>query len=118
MVIGTTGFSPEERQQLEAAAQEIPIVFRRQLQRGRQPVPETAGYRGASAGRRDVDIEVIEAHHRIRSTRRPAPRPAHGEVVANALGVIWKRSPVYGRGSETLRERETIGLPRCVAMWW
>ena len=27
MVIGTTGFSPEERQQLEAAAQEIPIVF-------------------------------------------------------------------------------------------
>ncbi len=52
MVIGTTGFSPEERQQLEAAAQEIPIVFAANYSVGVNLLPETAGYRRASAGRR------------------------------------------------------------------
>lgn len=49
MVIGTTGFSPEEKERLVAAARD-PDRLRRQLQRWRQSVPQAAGYRGARAG--------------------------------------------------------------------
>ena len=50
MVIGTTGFSVEEKALIAEAAKQIPIVFAANYSVGRQPLSQAAGYRGSRAG--------------------------------------------------------------------
>ena len=110
MVIGTTGFSPEERQQLEAAAQEIPIVFAANYSVGVNLCLKLLDTAARVLGD-DVDIEIIEAHHRHKVDAPSGTALRMGEVVANALGRDLHKVAVYGREGQTgARERETIGF--------
>ena len=110
MVIGTTGFSPEERQQLEAAAQEIPIVFTANYSVGVNLCLKLLDTAARVLGD-DVDIEIIEAHHRHKVDAPSGTALRMGEVVANALGRDLQKVAVYGREGQTgARERETIGF--------
>src|SRR5688500_12596308 len=63
MVIGTTGFSADQKEELQAAAREIPIVFAPNMSVG---VNITLKLLEMSARvlNEDYDIEIIEAHHR------------------------------------------------------
>jgi 4-hydroxy-tetrahydrodipicolinate reductase len=89
MVIGTTGFSPDEKQLLAEAGKQISIVVLGD----------------------DVDIEIIEAHHRHKVDAPSGTALRMGEVVANALGRDLQKVAVYGREGQTgARERETIGF--------
>ncbi len=59
----------------------------------------------------DVDIEVIEAHHRHKVDAPSGTALRMGEVVAAALGRDLKDCAVYGReGITGPRERTTIGF--------
>jgi 4-hydroxy-tetrahydrodipicolinate reductase len=59
----------------------------------------------------DVDIEVIEAHHRHKVDAPSGTAIRMGEVVANALGRDLAESAVYGReGITGARDRKTIGF--------
>ena len=110
MVIGTTGFSPEERQQLEAAAQEIPIVFAANYSVGVNLCLKLLDTAARVLGD-EVDIEIIEAHHRHKVDAPSGTALRMGEVVANALGRDLHKVAVYGREGQTgARERETIGF--------
>ena len=110
MVIGTTGFSLEERQQLEAAAQEIPIVFAANYSVGVNLCLKLLDTAARVLGD-DVDIEIIEAHHRHKVDAPSGTALRMGEVVANALGRDLQKVAVYGREGQTgARERETIGF--------
>lgn len=110
MVIGTTGFSPEERQQLEAAAQEIPIVFAANYSVGVNLCLKLLDTAARVLGD-DVDIEIVEAHHRHKVDAPSGTALRMGEVVANALGRDLQKVAVYGREGQTgARERETIGF--------
>ena len=110
MVIGTTGFSPEERQQLEAAAQEIPIVFAANYSVGVNLCLKLLDTAARVLGD-DVDIEIIEAHHRHKVDAPSGTALRMGEVVANALGRDLQKVAVYGREGQTgARERETSGF--------
>ena len=110
MVIGTTGFSPEERQQLEAAAQEIPIVFAANYSVGVNLCLKLLDTAARVLGD-DVDIEIIEAHHRHKVDAPSGTALRMGEVVANALGRDLQKVAVYGREGQTgAREREIIGF--------
>ncbi len=110
MIIGTTGFTGEERQQLAAAAQEIPIVFAANFSVGVNlclKLLDTAARVLAD----EVDIEIIEAHHRHKVDAPSGTALRMGEVVANALGRDLQRVAVYGREGQTgARARETIGF--------
>ena len=110
MVIGTTGFSAEEKLQLEAAAKEIPIVFAANYSVGVNlclKLLDTAARVLAD----EVDIEIIEAHHRHKVDAPSGTALRMGEVVANALGRDLQKVAVYGREGQTgARERETIGF--------
>lgn len=110
MVIGTTGFSLEERALLAAAAKDIPIVFAANYSVGVNlclKLLETA----ARVLGDEVDIEIIEAHHRHKVDAPSGTALRMGEVVANALGRDLQKVAVYGREGQTgARERETIGF--------
>jgi 4-hydroxy-tetrahydrodipicolinate reductase len=59
----------------------------------------------------DVDIEIIEAHHRHKVDAPSGTALRMGEVVANALGRDLKDCAVYGREGHTgVRKRNTIGF--------
>jgi 4-hydroxy-tetrahydrodipicolinate reductase len=59
----------------------------------------------------DMDIEIIEAHHRHKVDAPSGTALAMGEVVANALGRDLKECAVYGRQGRTgERDSNTIGF--------
>ena len=110
MIIGTTGFSAEERQRLEDAAKDIPIVFAANYSVGVNLCLKLLDTAARVLGD-EVDIEIIEAHHRHKVDAPSGTALRMGEVVANALGRDLQKVAVYGREGQTgARERETIGF--------
>lgn len=110
MVIGTTGFSVEEKQLLAEAGKQIPIVFAANFSVGVNLCLKLLDTAARVLGD-DVDIEIIEAHHRHKVDAPSGTALRMGEVVANALGRDLQKVAVYGREGQTgARERETIGF--------
>ncbi|MNF49375.1 4-hydroxy-tetrahydrodipicolinate reductase [compost metagenome] len=110
MVIGTTGFTAEEKQQLAEAAREIPIVFAANFSVGVNLCLKLLDTAARVLGD-EVDIEIIEAHHRHKVDAPSGTALRMGEVVANALGRDLHKVAVYGREGQTgARARETIGF--------
>lgn len=110
MVIGTTGLSREQRRVIEAAAQAIPVVLAPNMSIGVNlcfRLLETA----ARVLGDEVDVEIIEAHHRHKVDAPSGTALRMGEVVAEALGRDLRECAVYGREGHTgERERSTIGF--------
>jgi 4-hydroxy-tetrahydrodipicolinate reductase len=110
MVIGTTGFSPEQRQIIASAAQDIPIVLAPNMSVGVNlcfKLTEIA----AQVWGEEVDVEVLEAHHRHKVDAPSGTALRLGEVVAKTLGRDLRECAVYGReGFTGERRRDTIGF--------
>ncbi len=110
MVIGTTGFSDEQKQQISDAAKDISIVFAPNMSVGVNLCLKLLDIAARVLGD-DVDIEIIEAHHRHKVDAPSGTALRMGEVVADALGRDLKTCAVYGReGITGPRERNTIGF--------
>lgn len=110
MVIGTTGFSDDEKAQIENAGKQISIVFAANFSVGvtlsLKLLEMTAKVLGD-----EVDIEVIEAHHRHKVDAPSGTALRMGEVVADTLGRDLKEHGVYCReGNTGERKRTDIGF--------
>lgn len=110
IIIGTTGFSAEQKQQIEVAAKHIPIVFSANFSVGINLCFKLLDLAAKVLGD-EVDIEVIEAHHRNKVDAPSGTALRMGEVVADALGRDLKEVAIYGREGHTgARKRDTIGF--------
>ena len=110
MVIGTTGFSDEQKQFIADAAKDIAIVFAPNMSVGVNLTFKLLDI-AARVLSDNVDIEVIEAHHRHKVDAPSGTALRMGEVVADALGRNLKECAVYGREGQTgERDRSTIGF--------
>ncbi|SDH55127.1 dihydrodipicolinate reductase [Pseudomonas flavescens] len=110
MVIGTTGFSAAEKALLVEAGKDIPIVFAANFSVGVNLCLQLLDTAARVLGD-DVDIEVLEAHHRHKVDAPSGTALRMGEVIANALGRDLDKVAVYGREGQTgARARETIGF--------
>lgn len=110
IVIGTTGFSEAEKQQIMDAASSIGIVFAPNMSVGVNLCFKLLDI-AARVLADNVDIEVIEAHHRHKVDAPSGTAIRMGEVVAQALGRDLKDCAVYGReGITGERDRQTIGF--------
>ncbi len=110
MVIGTTGFSAEQKQKIYQAGQTIPIVFAPNMSVG---VNLCLSLLRTAAGTLDddYDIEIIEAHHRHKVDAPSGTAIRMGEVVAESLGVKLEDVAVYAReGNTGERKKGTIGF--------
>lgn len=110
MVIGTTGFSAEQKSTLKAASKDIAIVLAPNMSVGVNVTFKLLDMAARSLGE-DYDIEIIEAHHRHK-VDAPSGTALHmGEVVAQALGRDLSEVAVYGREGVTgERVPSTIGF--------
>lgn len=110
MVIGTTGFDDAQKATISEAGNDISIVFAPNMSVGVNlclKLLETA----AKVLGDEVDIEIIESHHRHKVDAPSGTALRMGEVVADALGRDLKECAVYGREGQTgERDRKTIGF--------
>lgn len=110
IVIGTTGFTVEQESQISAAAQHIPVCKASNFSTGVNLCFKLLDMAARVLGD-DVDIEVIEAHHRHKVDAPSGTALSMGGVVANALGRDLAEVAVYGREGQTgARDRDTIGF--------
>jgi 4-hydroxy-tetrahydrodipicolinate reductase len=110
MVIGTTGFSAEQKEEFKAASKDIPIVFAPNMSVGVNVTFKLLEL-AARVLNEGYDIEIIEAHHRHK-VDAPSGTALHmGEVVAKVLGRNLFEVAVYGReGNTGERASDTIGF--------
>lgn len=110
MVIGTTGFTPGEKEEILAASRDCGIVFAPNMSVGVNllfKLLDTA----ARVLNEGYDIEVLEAHHRHKVDAPSGTALRLGEVVAHALGRDLAECAVYGREGVTgERSPSTIGF--------
>jgi len=110
MVIGTTGLDDQQKALLREASAEMGIVFAPNMSVGVNLCFKLLDIAARVMGD-DVDIEVIEAHHRHKVDAPSGTALRMGEVVANALGRELDECAVYGReGITGERERKSIGF--------
>lgn len=110
MVIGTTGFKPEEKALIASAATEIPVMLAPNMAVGVNAVFKLLDV-AAKILASGYDVEVFEAHHRFKIDAPSGTALRMGEVVAGALGRDLKECAVYGREGVTgERKPETIGF--------
>jgi 4-hydroxy-tetrahydrodipicolinate reductase len=110
MVIGTTGLSEAQKQQLHAAASDIGIVFAPNMSVGVNLCFKLLEIAAQVMGE-EADIEVIEAHHRHKQDAPSGTALHMGEVVAQVLGRDLRTCAVYGReGNTGPRDAQAIGF--------
>lgn len=109
-VIGTTGFTAAQKAGIQAAAADAGIVFAPNFSVGVNLCFRLLDLAARVLGD-DVDIEVLEAHHRHKVDAPSGTALRMGEVVAQALGRELSEVAVYGREGQTgERDRRTIGF--------
>ena len=110
MVVGTTGWSGEQRSQFEEAVRTIPCVFAPNYSVGVNVlfrlVEEAARILGD-----EYDVEIVEAHHRFKKDAPSGTALGLAEAAARGLNRNLNEVAVYGRaGMVGERRREEIGI--------
>lgn len=109
-VVGTTGFSGAQRQEIAALARTAPIMLAPNMS-----VAVTLAFRilplMAKALGDDYDVEITEIHHRFKKDAPSGTALRMAEVVAEALGRELGKVGVYGRqGLPGERTRQEIAV--------
>ncbi len=110
MVIGTTGFNAQQRQVISNMAKDFALVLAPNMSIGVNLCFKLLELT-AKTMNDDIDIEIIEAHHRHKVDAPSGTALAMGEVIAKSLGRDLKKCAVYGREGHTgERKTSTIGF--------
>lgn len=110
MVIGTTGCDAGLERKLADAGERIALVYAPNMSVGVNLCLDLLQTAARVLGDQ-VDIEVIEAHHRHKVDAPSGTALKMGQVIAETLGRDLDECAVYGRHGQTgARERKTIGF--------
>jgi len=109
-VIGTTGLSPEQMERIKELSKGVRCVFSPNMSVGVNVmfkiVQEVTQVLGP-----EYDIEIFEAHHRLKKDSPSGTAAKLGELIAKASGRDFNQVGVYGRkGMVGERTKEEIGM--------
>lgn len=110
MVIGTTGLSSEDLKEIGPLAKSIPCVMASNMSLGvnllLKVLHDVAGALGD-----DYDVEIVEAHHRLKKDAPSGTALKMAQVIADALGRNLDEAAVYARkGIIGQRTKKEIGI--------
>jgi 4-hydroxy-tetrahydrodipicolinate reductase len=120
MVIGTTGFSAVQLDELRALTQQIPCVFSPNMSVGINLICKVIGEMARTLGD-DYDIEVIEAHHRLKKDAPSGTALKIAEILARSVSRDLSQVGIYARkgligertkgeiGIQTIRAGDIVG---------
>jgi 4-hydroxy-tetrahydrodipicolinate reductase len=110
LVIGTTGFESEQKDEIVTAAREISIAMAPNFSVGVNVTFKLLEI-AAAALNEGFDVEIVEAHHRHKVDAPSGTALRMGQIVADALGRDLSKTAVYGREGVTgERNAATIGF--------
>jgi len=110
MVIGTTGFTKEDLRDMEPFTGRVPCVMASNMSLGVNLLLKVL-MDVASALGDDYDVEIVEAHHRMKKDAPSGTALKMAQVVADALGRNLDETGVYARhGLIGARTRKEIGI--------
>ncbi|HEU5202176.1 MAG TPA: 4-hydroxy-tetrahydrodipicolinate reductase [Nitrospira sp.] len=110
MVIGTTGFNALELEELKSMARQVPCVCSPNMSVGVNLICKVIGEMAKTLGD-EYDIEVIEAHHRLKKDAPSGTALKIAEVLARALNRDLSQVGVYARkGLIGERKKQEIGI--------
>jgi 4-hydroxy-tetrahydrodipicolinate reductase len=110
MVIGTTGFTPAQLNEIRAASKDIAIVMAPNMSVGVNVAMRLVEMASKSLGP-DYDVEVFEMHHRKKVDAPSGTALKLGEVAAAARGASLDANGVFERyGATGERKAGTIGF--------
>ncbi|GEN27757.1 4-hydroxy-tetrahydrodipicolinate reductase [Halovibrio variabilis] len=97
MVIGTTGMSDDELNQLDSYRDKVAMVFAPNMSVGVNLTLKLLQTAAQALGDEGYDIEVIESHHRHKVDAPSGTAIKMGEVIADSLGRNLKEHGVFER---------------------
>lgn len=110
MVIGTTGFSNEQISIIQEASKETPLVVSPNMSVGVNLLFKVLQDVARILGD-DYDVEIIEAHHRMKKDAPSGTAIKMAKVIAEALGRNFDEVAVYARkGIIGERTKKEIGI--------
>jgi 4-hydroxy-tetrahydrodipicolinate reductase len=110
MVIGTTGFNTAELDELKSLAKRFPCVLSPNMSVGVNLIFKVISEMARTLGD-DYDIEVIEAHHRLKKDAPSGTALKIAEVLARAVDRDLNQVGVYARkGLIGERKKQEIGI--------
>jgi 4-hydroxy-tetrahydrodipicolinate reductase len=110
MVIGTTGLSAADREQLREAAKQIPIVFSPNMSVGVNVMLKLVADAARALGP-SYDLEIVEAHHRAKRDAPSGTALRLAEALAEATGRNLGADARYERHGEIgARTANEIGI--------
>lgn len=107
MVIGTTGFSPQEVEELRSYSQRTPILLSPNMSLGVNLLFKLVEIAGKVLRDRGFDVEVLEIHHRFKKDAPSGTALRLEEILRKSMGL--SRS-VYGREGLSQRSSDEIGV--------
>ena len=110
MVIGTTGLTPSQLEEIKTLARQVPCVLSPNMSVGVNLIYKVIGEMAKTLGD-DYDIEVIEAHHRLKKDAPSGTALKIAEVLARAVNRDLDQVGVYARkGMIGERTKQEIGI--------
>lgn len=115
LVIGTTGFSEEQKGKIEAGGKKIPIILAPNMSVGVNVCLQLVNMATKLLGA-EYDIEILDIHHRHKIDSPSGTALALGEAVAEARGEKLAEVAIYERHSKReARGKNQIGFA-CMRM--
>jgi 4-hydroxy-tetrahydrodipicolinate reductase len=109
-VIGTTGFSATQRDEIAALARRMPVLVAPNMSVGVTLAFKVLALMARALGD-DYDVEITEIHHRFKKDAPSGTAVRMAEVIAEALGRDLSQVGVYGRhGLPGERTGKEIGV--------
>jgi 4-hydroxy-tetrahydrodipicolinate reductase len=109
-VIGTTGFSPAQREELAGIGRTIPLLVSPNMSVGVNVAFKVLADMARLLGD-EYDVEIVETHHRFKKDAPSGTAMRMAEVVAHALGRDLAATAVYDRHDKLAeRTRKEIGM--------
>ena len=110
LVVGSTGFTPAQRAELDSYADRVPVVFAPNMSVGvnvcfkiLKEIAQTLGD--------GFDVEIVELHHNKKKDSPSGTAVRMGEIVADALGRDYNQVANFHReGMCGERSHEEIGM--------
>ena len=110
LVIGTTGLSPQDQQNIDQAAKSIPILQAPNMSLGVNLLFVLAAQVAKQLGD-EYDIEIIESHHRFKKDSPSGTALGIAQAICNATGKDIDKDLDHGRqGPDTQRKPGRIGM--------
>jgi len=110
IVIGSTGFAPGQRAEVEKHAKSIPVVLAPNMSVGVNLCFKILKDVAATLGD-DFDMEIVELHHNKKKDSPSGTAVRMGEIVAEAAGRDYNKVANYHRqGMCGERTKEEIGM--------